>query len=720
MKEYKIEVKPYMMKKSTPDFDFMAKWNEDNPMPLKVMYGVKLQETKGMVRMRLHGDIKTKITRCCMVCGRELKNPISQYFGVGPECGGHGYVHPFSSDDELKDAVAAYKAKLVSTVWEGWIIKSAIECIDDDYDYIKKLAEMPIEGSEATAKKSSDKIAVNVIKARIDKPVRGTDDFSVFLSFKYNEDVKETIKGLNTHFWNKETKEWEIEYCEFNTLKLRLPDYQFDISGEALIPEKIDMSKNFNPKTNPMAHQVEGILYGLDHNRWLLADDQGLGKTKQIIDLAVIRKNALGFKHCLIVCGVNSLKWNWLEEIKKHSDEDGWILGMYQKNRRTDNQTWGIGSNKDKLDDLMKLGNDPHLDSHYFIITNIETLRNEEIANKLNELCEKDIINMVAVDEIHRCKNLNTQQGKGLLQLKPTIRIGMTGTPLMNTPLDLYAILKWLGYEKYSYWSYKDYFCYTDVWGKVIGYKNIDQLRNQLGSIMLRRTKGEVLDLPEKIYVNEYVELTDEQRSLYNQVIEDAMYSDDIEEETEEETRECILATYLKLRQVSGGIGQFSTIKKNPKMDRLEQLVEEAVYSGTKVIVYSNWVEGLRPAIERLQKYNPVVITGETKDADRQAIVNKFQTDITVKVICGTIGAMGTGLTLTAATEVIFLDEPWTNATKEQACDRAHRIGTTSAVTIHTLLSHDTYDEDVHNIVMGKKSISEDIVERKDLAKLKI
>ena len=711
MTEFKIDVKSYMTKKSSPDFDFMAKWNNDIPMPLRVMYGVKLKETKGMVRMKLHGDIKQTITPCCMVCGRELKNPVSQYFGVGPECGGHGYSHPFSSDEELKQAVAAYREKLVNTVWEGWIIKSAIESIDDNTDITEMLTKMPVEVSTDPKPANVSKSAAPVIRARVDKPIKGTDDYSVFLSFRYSEEVKDAIKELNVHIWNNDTKEWEIEYKEFDTLKNKLPGYTFNISNEQIVAKKIDTIDDFKFKTSPMSHQTEGILYGLNHNRWLLADDQGLGKTKQIIDLAVIRKNALGFKHCLIVCGVNSLKWNWLEEIGKHSDESGWILGMHEI-RHTGRFT--VGGNTEKLADLEKLGNDPELDKHYFIITNIESLRNKAIAAKLQTLCNDNVINMVAVDEIHRCKNLTTQQGQGLLQLQPTFRIGMTGTPLMNSPLDLFAILKWLGYQRYGFWSYKEHFCITDYWGKVVGYRNIDQLRGQLGSIMLRRTKGEVLDLPEKTYVSEYVELTKEQRDLYNEVIEDAMYSDEID------AQQCILATYLKLRQVSGGIGQFSTIKTNPKLDRLEQIVEEAVYSGTKVIVYSNWVEGLRPAIERLQKYNPVVITGETKDADRQAIVNRFQNDPEVKVIIGTIGAMGTGLTLTAATEVVFLDEPWTNATKEQACDRAHRIGTRSAVTIHTIMSHGTYDEDVHNIVLGKKAISEDIVEKEDLKKLKI
>jgi SNF2 family DNA or RNA helicase len=233
---------------------------------------------------------------------------------------------------------------------------------------------------------------------------------------------------------------------------------------------------------------------------------------------------------------------------------------------------------------------------------------------------------------------------------------------------------------------------------------------------MLRRTKEEVLDLPAKVYSTEYVDMTPEQVTLYNRVIDGTVRDSDIPNNDSE----CILATLLKLRQISGGIGKYSNIVKNPKLDRLEQIVEEAVYSGTKVIVYSNWIQGITPAIERLAKYNPVVITGETKDADRQSIVNRFQNDDSVKVILGTIGALGTGLTLTAATEVVFIDEPWTNAAKEQACDRAHRIGTTSMVHIHTIIAHGTYDEDVHDIVLGKRDLATTIVEKRDLLKLKI
>lgn len=709
--EYRIEVKAWMLKKSSDGFDFMQKYNNDIPMPLMVMYTTgKLDETRGMVRMTLHGDIKERVTTTCMCCGRPITNKISQFFGIGPICGNHNYVNPFETQEELDVAVAAYKEKLVNTIWTGWIAKSAIRSIQNEHGVELYIDELPTL-EDPNAKKVSATKAVATIKARIDKPIRCTDDYSVFLSFGYNKDIVEAVKSLRSRFWNPDTKEWEIGYNELAELQSVLNNINFEITNTEILPkvEKIDADK-IDFKTTPYAYQLEGVEFGLDHNRYLLADEQGLGKTKQVIDIAVARKNELGFKHCLIICGVNSLKWNWLEEIKVHSNESGWILGMYQSKK---SGKWTVGGNQEKLNDLRDLGEDVDLDSHYFIITNIESLRNPEIAAKLKELCDKEIINMVAIDEIHRCKNLNTKQGEGMLQVQPTYRIGMTGTPLLNTPLDLYAILKWLGYESYSYYSFKNYFCYTDAYGSVIGYKNIDQLKDQLAPIMLRRLKKEVLDLPEKIRVNEYVDLSDEQKTMYNKVIDQMIQDTDLEEEISLDNQ---LALKLRLRQVSGGIGPFNFIKKNAKLDRLEQIVEEAVYSGTKVIVYSNWVQGITPAVERLQKYNPVVITGETKDADRQAIVKKFQTDDSVKVICGTIGAMGTGLTLTAATEVVFLDEPWTHGAKEQAEDRAHRIGTHTSVTIHTIIAHSTYDEDVHAIVENKKELSDDIVDQNKFA----
>lgn len=718
IKEYKIEVKSWMTKKSTPNFTLMKDLNNDIPMPLMVMYGVKIGETARRVKMKLHGDIKQRVILNCMHCGRPITNKISQYFGIGPICGGHNYTNPFDSEEELNRAIAAYREKLVNITWVGYIPKSAIVSIDDDSDIETKLAEMQLEVCDESdiSSNCSQYPVIPKIYARVDKPVRGTDDFSVFLHFDYNARIVSAIKDdiITAHrSWDPETKQWEIDYSEFSKLKETLSKFDWEVENEDIVPAPITIDSNYIFKTQPMAHQLEGIQYGLDHSRFLLGDQQGVGKTKQIIDLALIRKQTLGFKHCLIIACVNSLKWNWLEEIEKHSNETGFIIGQYMMPRR---KKLAIGSNADKIAQLNQLGTGAEIDSHYFLITNIESLRNAEIADKLKELCDNHTIDMIAADEVHRCRNLDTKQGQGFIQLQPNYRVAMTGTPLINTPLDLYAILKWLGYQPYEFKSFKYHFCQYDEWGNIVGYKNINQLRDQLGAIMLRRTKEEVMSfLPEKIYKNEYVELTDEQKAIYNKVIDGV-----IEDETLATAADCELVLKLRLRQISGGFGPFSYIKKVPKLDRMEQLVEEALYAGTKVIIYSNWVEGLAPAIDRLSKYNPVIITGETDDADRQAIINRFQNDPEVKIILGTIGALGTGVTLTAATEVIFLDEPWNDATKEQAIDRAHRYGTKSAVTIHTLMSYGTYDEEVHSIVSGKRQMSARIVDRKDFATWKV
>ena len=117
-KTYVITVKQYMTQKGSPDFDFMTKWNNDNPMPLRTMTGWIEKETRGMLYMHLHGTAQQTIT--CMRCGRELTNPISRQYGIGPECIQKlGFALDMNDVDEIKE-------KLVETDWSGWIIRSAI------------------------------------------------------------------------------------------------------------------------------------------------------------------------------------------------------------------------------------------------------------------------------------------------------------------------------------------------------------------------------------------------------------------------------------------------------------------------------------------------------------------------------------------------------------------------------------------------------------------
>lgn len=544
------------------------------------------------------------------------------------------------------------------------------------------------------------------VNVKIANSTRCNGDYSLYVTFDFDMRIIEVIRSFSTKFWNAEDKIWELPLNKLTELTTKIDWCEFDITADEYVtlekPE-VKVPDNFNFKTNPYDHQIVGFNYGLQNDRWLLGDEMGLGKTKQVIDIAVAKKLIKGYKHCFIVCGVNGLKWNWRNEVYTHSNESAYILGQKVKGNKI-----SIGSNKDKLNDVKNLAN---IDS-YFIITNVETLRDEAINEELQKLCKDGTIGMIAFDECHKAKNPTTQQGKGILKLQAETMIAMTGTPLMNNPMDLYIILKWLGYEKHAFYSFKKHYCVMGGFGgyEIVGYKNLDELQEQLDDIMLRRKKEEVLNLPEKTYIEEYVEMSAAQKKIYNEVTNEI--KDNIDQISIAPNP---LAELIRMRQATGFTGILSsTVQESAKLDRMEELVEEAKENGKKVVIFSNWTQMTDVIYTRLttKGFRIAQITGETPDAQRQSIVENFQTG-RYDAIIGTSGAMGTGLTLTAGTVEIFLDEPWNMALKEQCVDRCHRIGQKDNLTIYTLMCKDTIDERIHEIVEQKGEMANAIVDGK-------
>lgn len=542
---------------------------------------------------------------------------------------------------------------------------------------------------------------------------------SGFVSFPYESELVDYIKSLGTRIYIPETREWEVPLTAVPIICNKLTTRDIEIIGEMVknTQTQVKLPEGFNFKTQPYSHQRDGVLYGLDKGTFLLGDDQGLGKTKQIIDLAIARKLSEGLKHCLIICGVNSTKYNWLDEVHTHSNEDAWVLGTRYTKRRPIKMIEGSG--QDKLDDLN------NLPPHFFIITNIETLRamsykekkgkgyknRYPIAEKIQKLCESGEIGMIAFDEAHKAKNPTSQQGEALLTIRPKYAIPMSGTFVLNNPMDLYVPLKWSGFETHSFYQYKQHYCVMGGFHNqdIISYKNLDELRDLMTTVMLRRTKKEVLDLPPKVHTVEYVDMSKDQCRVYADI--------------KEEIKSCIdkikvsndpLSQLIRLRQATGYPGILSsTITESAKMDRMVELVEEITSMGEKAIVYSQWEMMTEVARKKLAAYNPAYITGGVKSEDRMAEVERFQNDPNCKVIVGTIGAMGTGLTLTAASNVIFLDDPWNRGIKDQAEDRAHRIGTKGTVRIITIVCKDTIDERILNLVAKKGRMADMLIDGK-------
>jgi SNF2 family DNA or RNA helicase len=560
-----------------------------------------------------------------------------------------------------------------------------------------------------------------MIKIHIGEPKKLSNNIlvkkSAFVSFDYNPDIVSFIKQMGTRVYNPDNHTWEMPINNIIGLCNKFENEEIQISGiyEDLHKQEfeIDIPKDFKFKTKPFAHQIDGVRFGLNKKKFLLCDDQGLGKTKQIIDFVGCLEKTDTINKVLIVCGVNSLKYNWQSEISIHSDEKGWVLGT--RFRKTTGKAYE-GSTKDKLDDL------DNLPDYRYIITNIESLRagakkitkskyHFPIAEKLQQLCKNGTISVIAFDECHKSKEPTSLQSRAMINVQAKYMVAMSGTPLMNNPLDLYFPMKWLGYENHSFYQFKQHYCTLGGWGgsQVVGYKNLEEIRAMMDNIMLRRLKTEVLDLPEKIRKIEYVDMTPKQNQIYKEVYNGVM--SDLQKIKFSNNP---LSMMIRLRQATGWTGIISDkVQESAKMDRMIELVQEIVESGQKAIIFSNWESMTEVAREKLKSYNPAYITGATKADERMKEVDRFQNDDKCKVIIGTIGAMGTGLTLTAAQNVIFLDSPWNMALKAQAEDRAHRIGTKGTVNIITLVCKNTIDERIEELVEKKGQIADALVDGK-------
>ncbi len=527
------------------------------------------------------------------------------------------------------------------------------------------------------------------------------------ISFKFDLQILAIIKEFPNRFFNTVTQDWELPLvCYYKIIqKFEDQNYKYIVYGEPPTQEN-QAAFNYSSilNSNLFLHQLNFLNWGDGRNLIFLGDEQGLGKTLSSLAFAAKREKERGYSHCLIVVGVNGLKYNWQEEIKTHiKNLDCIILGEREITRGPNKGQMRNGSVEERFEDLERIP-----DEFYWII-NIETFRDKEFAKLVENYCKRDIISIVIADELHRCKSPTAAQSKGFLRTMPCkCKIALTGTPLLNSPLDIFIIIKWLEEEKNIWTRFKDHHVIYDKFGQVIvGYRYMNEIKEKLDRVMLRRKKEEVLNLPPKINSNEYIEMTPRQAMIYKEIITDLRQNID-----KIILNPHPLSQLTRLRQCTGHTGLLSsTIHESAKFIRLHEMVEEIVDSGGKVIIYDWYKEIIDLLMPELAKYNALSITGDTKTNERQHFKNLFQDDDKYKIMCGTIKALGTGYTLTRAQDVIFLSDPWNRATKEQAEDRCHRIGTKGTVNIRTFLCIGTADIKINDLVYKKGDLSDMLVD---------
>lgn len=540
-------------------------------------------------------------------------------------------------------------------------------------------------------------------------PIKVVGTSSLKITFEYNADVVEILRSFDGALFHKKLCFWELPIIHLAQLVDKLT--YLDSIDLKLLDSKENSSKIYklsNYKLPPLEHQIDGIQYGLNHNKWLLLDACGLGKTATVIHIVEELVKANKVHQCLVICGVNTLKTNWLMEIKKHSDLSCRILGSRIGKRGG----LIIGSLADRLEDIKSKIQET------VVITNIETLRSDEIINELKKN-KPNKFDMIVVDELHKAKSVTSAQGKHLLQLTADYQIGLTGTPLMNSPIDTFLPLKWLGVEHSTKTYFNEFYCnYVGKFHNILaGYKHLEVLKEQLDSISLRRTK-DILNLPPKTIIEEYLDMDSKQSDFY-QCVKDGLVE---EIDKVKINKASLLGMVTRLRQATA-CPSILTSENIPsvKIQRAVDLVEEIVADGEKVIVFSTFKEPIYHLEALLSKYNPLVCTGDKKDIEIENNKNTFQKDNSRKVLLATFAKMSTGVTLTASRYIICIDCCWTAADNDQAESRIERIGAKNKLSIYYLMAKNTIDEHVWDIVNNKSVIGDFVVDNKitDIERLK-
>lgn len=426
--------------------------------------------------------------------------------------------------------------------------------------------------------------------------------------------------------------------------------------------------------------QVTGVGFMQHANTALLADSPGLGKTIQTI-------GALYDESRIIVFCPASLKYNWKEEIEKWTKDDVIVVAGKPGERK---RLW-------MTDAKWYIANYELLIKDFYWI--------KERARGAACVC----------DEAQRISNPFAKSVQALKQLPFRKKIALTGTPISNSPIDVWSIVDWLraGYLG-TFSQFKDKHCVLNRWNDVVGYKELASLATQLEPLMLRRTKDEVLtDFPPKTVQNVVFELSDAENKVYQGVM--AQIKEEIDKlDIDGRYLGDLRVKMLRLMQVVDhpilvGSGEAST-----KFETLVSMVNEILESKEKVIIFTRFSKMARFMLDNVPRHwNPEIIDGDVPQEVRQETVNKFRDHPDAHVIIMT-EAGSAGLNLQAASYVFHYDLPWSIAKLEQREGRAHRIGQTKPVTVYNLIAKNTMDEYVAKVLHKKNRISIDVLQDVD------
>lgn len=376
-----------------------------------------------------------------------------------------------------------------------------------------------------------------------------------------------------------------------------------------------------------------------------------------------------------------------------------------------------LGDKKKRLKALNELENWPFKALRIAVI-NYESAHREGIFEALAAY-KPDLI---VCDESQRIKNPSAAQSKALHKLGDAapFRMILSGTPVQNNAVDLYSQYRFLDPAVYgaNFYAFKNRYCIMGGYGQhqIVGYRNMDELVEKEHSVAYRVTKEECLDLPQQTFINRYVQFTDAEQAIYEQLRKSSF----LELETGENvTATTILTMYLRLMQLTGGFltADESTRPKQvntAKLDALADIVDDYVLdAGKKLVIFARFRAEIA-AIEnllRLRKIQYGSIYGDVPMEERGKIVEDFQTNPDTKVFVAQIQTAGLGITLHAASTAVFYSYDYNYANYAQALARIHRIGQRLPVTYIHLVVDGSIDEKILAALENKEDMAKTVVD---------
>ncbi len=416
-----------------------------------------------------------------------------------------------------------------------------------------------------------------------------------------------------------------------------------------------------------------------------IADDMGLGKTVQVIALLNSIRSVQQEKVLLVVPA--SLIGNWTSEIAKFAPKLTYYIIHSQY--------------KEGLIDMDQVQDGIYITTYGMLA-------------RLDWICET-MWDIVIIDEAQAIKNAGTKQTKAVKQLSSHYRIAMTGTPLENRLSDLWSIFDFL--NKGLLGNSNEFTRFTKRL-KESG-EGYGKLKQMISPFILRRLKTDrniIADLPEKIEMKTYSNLTKKQAALYNQLVEDI--KDKILNSEGIERKGIVLSALMKFKQICNHpdqyFGQFGYAEKESgKFERLREICEIIYEKRERVIVFSQFKEITEPLaafLESVFHRKGLVLHGETPIGKRKGIVERFQDSEYVPFMVLSVKAGGVGLNLTAANHVVHFDRWWNPAVENQATDRAFRIGQKKNVLVHKFITKGTIEEKIDHLIEEKMKMTNDII----------